>query len=215
MRAILGLLLVGGLIALAPIRAVGQGRLVGVKAGVNFATMGGSDLDVFETACSCNVSSRTAFAVGGFMSFQLGQVLRLQPELLYVGKGTAFDISGQALEIRTTYIEIPVLLVVAPRVQGTIHPSLFGGGAVAVKIGCSLAGGGSSTSCSNATFNVKSLDYGLILGAGLGYSVGRGELLLDARYNLGLADFIDENPTPALKYRGLALMAGYSFRIGR
>lgn len=216
MRAICAVLLASGVLSvMGPVAASGQGRLVGVKAGVNFATMGGADLNEFETACSCNAATRTAFDVGGFVSFDLSPVLKLRPELHYVGKGTKLEIAGTTLSINTSYVEIPVLLVVAPRVAGAIHPSLFGGGALALKAGCSLSGGGSSTGCGSVGFDVKSLDYGVVFGAGLGYAMGSGEILFDVRYNLGLADFLDTSPSVALEYRGLAVTAGYSFRIGR
>lgn len=216
MQAILRLLVVGSALGVTTaVTASGQGHLVGIRGGVNIAKMGGADLNAFESACACTTGSRTALDVAGFMRFDLGGVLKLQPEVHYVGKGTKFDLAGTAVEIRTAYVEVPVLLVVAPRIQGPLHPTIFGGGALAVKVGCSLAGGGASLACNNSSVSlpVKSTDYGLVFGVGLGYAMGAGELLLDGRYNLGFSDFLDTNPTPALKYRGVAVTAGYSFRI--
>lgn len=216
MRAILRLLLVSGVLGVTgAVAAHGQGHVVGFRGGVNFATMGGADLNAFETACACNVTTRSALTVGGFVTFDLGRVVKLQPELQYIGKGTRFDVAGTPVSIRVTYVELPVLLVVAPRIQGPLHPSVFGGPALALKAGCSLEGGGVSASCGSVQFPVKSLDYGLVFGAGLGYAMGRGELLLDGRYGLGFSKFLDTNPSPELKHRGVAVTAGYSFRLGR
>lgn len=216
MRTILGILLLSSAMSpLAPVAASGQGLRVGVKGGVNLATMGGSDASNFETACSCNITTRTALAVGGFVSFDLGRIVKLQPELYYIGKGTKIEVSGVAATIEISYLEVPVLLVVAPRVQGTIHPSFFAGGELGVKVGCSLAASGASVSCSSASFPTKSVDYGLVFGAGLGFPLGSGEALIDGRYDLGLAKFLDTNPSLSLKHRGIAILAGYSFRVGR
>ncbi|HEY6109542.1 MAG TPA: porin family protein [Gemmatimonadales bacterium] len=216
MRSTVGILLLSSaLSAVGPVTANSQGLRVGVKGGVNLATWGGSDVSLFETACGCNNTTRTGVAVGGFVSFDLSRIVRLQPELYYMGKGTKIELAGVAASINVSYLELPVLLVVAPRVQGTIHPSFFGGGALGVKVGCSISGGGASVSCSNASFPTKSLDYGLVFGGGLGFALGKGEALIDGRYNLGLAKVLDTNPTLSLSHRGLAILAGYSFRVGR
>jgi outer membrane protein with beta-barrel domain len=216
MRAIVGILLLSGAMSAAGSAVVsGQGLRAGVKGGVNLATWGGSDVGLFEAACSCNNTTRTAFVAGGFVSFDLGRVVRLQPELYYIGKGTKIEVSGAAATINVSYLEVPVLLVVAPRVQGTIHPTIFGGGALGVKVGCSLSASGASVSCSSASFPTKSLDYGFVFGGGLGFALGSGEALIDGRFNLGLAKVLDTNPSLSLNHRGLAIMAGYSFRIGR
>ena len=40
-----------------------------------------------------------------------------------------------------------------------------------------------------------------------------GTLLL-SRDDLGLAKFLDTNPSLSLSHRGIAILAGYSFRVG-
>lgn len=216
MRTISGILWLSGVMALVvPVTARGQGLRVGVKGGVNLATMGGSDASTFETACGCNITTRTAVVLGGFASFDLGRIVKLQPELYYIGKGTKIDVAGVAATIEVSYLELPLLLVVAPRVQGTIHPSFFAGGELGVKVGCSLAASGASVSCSSASFPTKSVDYGIVFGAGLGFPLASGEALIDGRYDLGLSKFLDTNPSVSLSHRGIAILVGYSFRIGR
>jgi outer membrane protein with beta-barrel domain len=216
MRSTVGILLLSSaLSAVGAVTAKSQGLRVGVKAGVNLATMGGSDASAFETACSCNITTRTAIAAGGFVSFDLGRTVRLQPELYYIGKGTKIEVTGVAATIEVSYLELPVLLVVAPRVQGTIRPSFFAGGELGVRVGCSLAASGASVSCSSASFDTKSFDYGIVFGAGLGFPLGSGEALIDGRYDLGLAKFLDTTPSLSLSHRGITILAGYSFRVGR
>lgn len=86
---------------------------------------------------------------------------------------------------------------------------------VGVKASCSLAAGGASVSCSGASFDTESLDYGIVFGAGLGFPLGSGEALIDGHYEPGLAKVLDTAPSLSLNHRGLVILGGYSFRIAR
>lgn len=198
-----------------PREVSGQRLRLGIRGGLSLATWGGADVNDFETATGISVTNRTGVTAGGLVSFPLGGLVSLQPELLYVGKGAKFESGGSSATVNMAYAEVPVLLVISPGVQGSVRPSIFAGGAIAFKLSCSLSGGGTSDSCTNQGIDTKGFDYGMVFGVGLGFSVGTGELQLDGRYDLGLGKIDNSSPPDAISNRGIVLTAGYLFRIGR
>lgn len=198
-----------------PHEVTGQRVRLGIRSGLNFATWGGADVNDFEAAIGGSVTTRTGLAAGGLVSFPLGGPISLEPELLYMSKGAKIEISGSSATLNMGYIEVPVLLVMAPRVQGSVRPAILAGGAVAFKLNCTVSGGGTSDSCSNQGLDTRSTDYGVVFGGQLGFGMGTGELQVDIRYNLGLGGVFDATPSVAINNRGLALTAAYLFRSGR
>ncbi|MCX2741244.1 porin family protein [Pontibacter anaerobius] len=75
---------------------------IGIKGGVNFASVHGSEKDKFG-----DVNSHTSFHAGVFAQFGLGNFFSLQPELLYSRKGY----ERQDSVFRMDYLEVPVLAV--------------------------------------------------------------------------------------------------------
>lgn len=80
---------------------------LGVKGGVNFATVTGDDFD--------SPDSRTSFHVGLVGELPLADILSLQVEALYSGQGFKSDIDGGIIggdgkvEYQLDYINVPVL----------------------------------------------------------------------------------------------------------
>lgn len=75
---------------------------IGIKGGVNFASVHGSDKDKFG-----DVNSHTSFHAGIFAQFGLSDFFSLQPELLYSRKG----FERQDSVFRYDYLEVPLLAV--------------------------------------------------------------------------------------------------------
>ncbi len=79
---------------------------VGVKGGVNFATVHG-DVD--------SPDSRTSFHVGVFGEFPVAEIFSLQVEALYSGQGFEYTtprvlgFGGDKVEYQLDYINVPVL----------------------------------------------------------------------------------------------------------
>lgn len=65
----------------------------GVKAGANFATVGGSDVE--------DADELTSYHVGGYANIKLDDQFAIQPEVLVSGQGAG--------EWKPTYINIPVM----------------------------------------------------------------------------------------------------------
>lgn len=76
----------------------------GVKGGVNFATVSGSDVD--------SPDSRTSFHVGLVGEMPIADIFSIQVEALYSGQGFEFDFEGpdgDKAEFQLDYINVPVL----------------------------------------------------------------------------------------------------------
>ncbi|WP_333876419.1 porin family protein [Flavobacterium sp.] len=113
----------------------------------------------------------SGFYVGGLVDFSISEKFHVQPELLYSMEG--------AKDAALNFVRIPVMAkyYVMEGLNLQAGPQ-FG----------FVAGG------DDIKDNVKSLDYGL--GIGAGYELESG-LFFDARYNLGLANISDSDGVDA------------------
>ena len=164
-------------------------------------------------------SSVSDIVFGGFLNYAVTPSFSIQPELLYIKKGVecggAVTIEGLSVgtvnmdlkeRLKLTYLEIPVLAKIKIPVRGKIRPSLFGGPALAIK----LSGKYEYTNLYNEDgtlrnialepkiSNMKSTDFGLVMGADLNIPVGRATLVLDARYTMGLSGQFGTSGTESL-----------------
>jgi len=169
----------------------------GVKAGVTSMTVGGDNV-------SDEIDRRTGFVVGGFVKIDLGGPIGLRPEITYVQKGSSsestiiIDSEGNETQVESTtkldYIELPVLLDVYIPVEGNIAPRIFAGPTVGFNINAEAeteaSGGSSTTDLSDA---VSDTEFGVAFGAGIDIEADFGTVLIDARYQLGLTNILDES----------------------
>lgn len=173
----------------------------GFVGALNVASFGGSD--------ASGVDSKVSFSLGGFARIPMSPLWSFQPELEYAGKGAkASDNSGSG-SVDLSYIEVPLLFRVAPpsTPAGQFYAEV--GPAAAFKIDCSISGssGGisASTSCDNAGLDVKSFDFGGVVGAGYEFPMSGMGLSIGVRYNYGFVELFDGSNT---KNRNLQFVAG-------
>ena len=153
----------------------------GIKAGVNFAKVSGSDEDP---------GRRIGAVAGVFMTVGLGSVFAIQPEVVFSMQGTEFSL-GTA---KADYVQVPLLL--------RIGSSSKAGASVYGLVGPSV---GIWVRDEGFTDDLKRTDVGLVAGAGVTFS----RLLVEARYTAGLTEF--SKGTTAYKHRVWSLMAGLHF----
>lgn len=85
---------------------------IGIKAGTNYANVYDAEGEEFEA------DGKFGFVAGGFMSIPLGNIVGLQPEVLFSQKG--FKAQGRLLGstytlTRTTnFIDVPIYLTIKP-----------------------------------------------------------------------------------------------------
>lgn len=174
----------------------------GVKGGVDFAKLSYSN-----SGGSISSSSTTGFVIGGYATFEMSSGIMLQPELLYVQKGSESSFGSSTTTTNLDYIEIPVLAKYSFSAgSSSFKPYAAAGPYLAFNMNAETEGGGQTTDISD---NVKGTDFGLAgeVGANIsGFNIG-------LRYDLGLTDIDDsgQGGSGSTKNTALFITAGYSF----
>lgn len=177
----------------------------GLLAGVDFATLHGSDLD----NSGANVSSRTGFVGGVSMRLHLARHVGVEFDGLYSQEGAKLSSDGGVATVKLDYIRVPVLLRFTIPTQTSVHPFLAAGPSFGFKIGCKASSGGVSVDCSNSNgLDVKSFDFAGAVAGGVGFRVGTEELSVQARYTYG---FSDVSNSSNIKNKNFAVLAGFAF----
>ena len=156
----------------------------GIKVGINISNFSGSEVGM--------VSARTGFGFGGFLTYNLSPQFAVQPEVLYMQKGTEYDFIA-TMTWAANYFEIPVLAKYTIPTSGNIKPGFFAGPAVALLLGSSIKVEyeGVTELDWDVKDGLKSTDFGLVFGGGVTYQMTSVSLTFDIRYTLGLTKFID------------------------
>jgi len=186
--------------------ALSEGLTLGFMGGLNLANVTGDDVE--------NNEIKLCFGGGAFLNIPFSDLFSVQPELLYMMKGVKFgDDTAPDLDfgVRLSYIDFPVLARVAIPTNGPITPCFLAGPYVGFNTGAEAY---LEDEVIDIKDDLKSTDFGLVIGAGLDYDLGSGSLILDARYCLGLTS-IDDDSTESqdVKNTVISFMLGYGFSI--
>ena len=151
----------------------------GVKAGVNFATLGGDIEDV---------SSRTGFHVGAVGEFMLSEQFSIQPELIYSMQGAKAEYNDGLFDVEETakydYLNLPIMAKYY-LMEGL---SLHAGPQVGFLISSKGEVESDEESFEGDIEDVASIDFGLAGGAEYELPIG---LFFQARYYAGLSNAYD------------------------
>ncbi len=182
----------------------------GIIGGLNLANFSGDDAE--------DSKSKTGFAAGGFVTFNLSEKFAIQPEVLYSTKGSKYESSDLGFQVKATtslnYIDIPVLGVFSPvnNIKFFAGPSInifLNGKSEAEMPGVEAEMPGVielKFSEDIKTKDVKSPEFGLVVGG----AFSSGQLGIGARYSIGLTNQ-PKNSDVDLKNRVIQFMAGFSF----
>ncbi|OOQ56886.1 outer membrane beta-barrel protein [Mucilaginibacter pedocola] len=189
--------------------AFAQVPTAGLKGGLNFAQISGSD----GSGGTSTSGTLTSFSVGAFLEFA-GDGVAIQPGLFYTGKGSKSKTnSGISSSLNLRYLQLPVNFVInVPAGFGKLY---IGAGPYAAyglsgKVESSNNGGTPSTT--NLSFGqysgqLKRMDYGAQGIAGLRFNTG---FLIGVNYDLGLANIVN-NASVKSKNRVLGVSVGVTF----
>lgn len=186
-------------------------RRVGITVGVNSSTIDGTDAQ--------DAKRRTGIMAGVLLVAPVTPIFAIQPELLYTMKGAKFNDAGVTGTLKMNYIEIPVLARFDVSSSSGVRPFFYVGPSISFKASCDLTaefqGRSETTSCDDATAgqtNIKSVDYGAIVGAGLAFDVSGRAFTLGARYDHSLAKISDDSD---IKHRVISVVGTLEFPWGR
>jgi hypothetical protein len=194
---------------------------VGVLGGVNVATLQQTGARSFF---QYDYNTTTRAAAGAMLEFRWGGRLALRLEPMYLGKGSSYLDPGCPClrpvgyvpahnDLRLSYLEMPVLLVVAFRSSAPGAYVVAGPTAGYLMSGTQQSdrGGGAQ----DATMLLRRWDAGLEVGGGVDLSAGRAVAFLEARYGFGLVNVYSFSGDATSHNRGLRVLGGVSYRIGR
>jgi hypothetical protein len=160
--------------------------------------------------------NRARGGAGGLtVEFALSESLFLDARALWVRKGAQVDaigpINAEAL-FKIGYVSLPVLLKL--KGGGQVRPYFGAGPELAFKTSArARASLGSLSEEEDISEDVKSIDFGLALAAGVELPVGRRAVFLEAGYLHGLTN-VDDNPDVDVvdaKNRAIMFLAGFRF----
>lgn len=174
-----------------------QGLAFGVKGGINYVKFSGDDAG--------DAAWKLGFGAGAVVAFDVMNMLAIQGEVLYSMKGSE-DYPAIDGSTDLTYIEIPVLFKYNIPMAGMIAPNLFVGPSVGILMSA-------ESDDVDIKDNTKTIDFGVVFGAGVDFDLGTGKVTLDARYNYGLTSIDDTAAEADVKNGGLSVMVGYLFGI--
>ena len=193
---------------------------IGPKAGINIASWAGDD--TFDDDA---YGSATGLQFGAVAVIPVSDKFAIQPELVYLQKGSQLELDFLGDKITTTttlnYLEIPILA----RITLTEGPTqIFINAGPSIGLGLSgtvKAEAGGQEEEDDIDFDedgISSLDLGLAVCAGVQLEVGPGQLFFDLRYLLGLASLDDSEPEDEqidIFNRGIGASVGFLFPIGQ
>ena len=174
---------------------------VGVIGGASLATVAN------DYGYTTNATYRLGASVGGLAVLPVTRLFSVEPEVLYVQKGSRSNaVPPESMEA-ADYVEVPVLARLEGR-MGLGHGlaqelasrlTLFavGGPEVSVLANCHIDDLDLPHDCNRFAFpqnHYNRVDLGAIGGAGVGIDVGRQRLSLSARYEWGMRRVAPEDP---------------------
>lgn len=185
---------------------------IGVRAGVNIASQD-HDPEIFDTP-----SSIIGLNLGVVYELGVSDLLTIQPELHFIQKGSKYEYDfGTSVEseLKLNYLELAIMARLDLLEFGD-DAGLYVG--VTPTLGYALSGttkttesvGGMSTEVEeDVDFDddgFERLDYGIGLGAGVNF----GNIFIDVRYNLGLANITNVDDF-TINNKGILVGVGYRF----
>lgn len=185
-------------------QAQAKPKTFGIVAGVDFASFNGSDADL---APDFDKHSLTGFAGGFYVTIPVGTSVVIEPEALYVGKGSKYSLTSGTggsgnLNWNLSYIEIPVL--VRYNFQASGGPYFLAGPDVAFNLSCTLSGTGDVETALSELGVSDCVDIGAVLGGAgtdansvtfggvLGLGFQRDKFGLEARYEFDFSNAFKE-----------------------
>ena len=189
---------------------------IGLVAGLNMTKFSGDGLGPTD--------NRNGFVGGLTLVTPFTPVFSTQLDLLYAMKGMKSLSSNPAnyAVFKLDYLEIPVMLRADLPLASPVKPFAFTGPVIDFQVSCSgdeVTGGKTiSATCkeiesafsSGAKF--QKLDYGWVLGGGLGFDYHNRRISVGARYELGLRSVLTGGSS---KNRALSLMASVEAPLPR
>ncbi len=212
------IVLLAWVIALPAIAQIG----VGVRVGGNLAKVAVTDEDGESVDEDVNYSF--GLVGGGLIELSISDKFAIQPELLYSQHGFAVDMTffdeEFSVKTRFNYLQVPILAKIKfgsePVGFHVMAGPYAGYGVGDITVSTEMDGEKEEETASWEDTELKRVDFGVAAGLGVSISAGPGRIGLDARYQLGLANMIEEpSGSEKLSNRNLQFSLCYIIPLGK
>jgi opacity protein-like surface antigen len=187
-------------------------------AGGGIKLMGGLSMDNLNLSEALPAEAKKTAKIGfmGGLGYESGGMIAFEMDLLYRPGGAVLKAVDPAnkekITISGTAISLPIMLKV--RFMPGTTPYILAGGEIGYllnqKVVATAADG--TTTEEDVTDHVNRIVYGLVFGGGVELQAGGMNLLLEARYLLGLSNLIkDADPGATMKPTALTIILGVKF----
>ena len=180
----------------------------GIKGGINVSEF---DFKSDLTTNPAEIDSKTGYTLGAVLEIGLTENIYLQPEAMFIQKGSELSILNEDNQVNLNYLDIPILLKIKLINANLFNLNLLGG----PTFGFALNG---ETEQNGQTVDIrlgddyKRFDLGLTGGGGIGINLGSIGVFGDVRYLFGVNN-IDEVEDTEIKNKGLNFSVGLMFRL--
>lgn len=168
----------------------------GLKAGANFYTFGGDEVE------NEDLNSKFGLHIGGLVNFSVSEKFKVQPEIVFSIQGSKQTDGTDELNWNFNYLNIPIMA------QFYVSNGFFleTGPQIGFNLKAEIKDEESGTTF-DLDDEIKSTDISWGLGAGYKTASGFG---FGARYNLGLSSIAEESDVD-IKNRGFQVGVFYLF----
>ena len=187
-------------------------------AAVDLGIKGGVSLSSYQWTGEDPSSRLTSPVFGVFFTLNLNRTFAIQPEVYYLTHGGTelweLDTTTYKYVDRYNYIHVPILAKVRLMPDKKLTPIIFAGPAMGVLLSAHYKYFVDDVEEYDEDIKayLKKTNFSIVFGAGVEYKMDKYMLILDIRYDLGLANIDGSNdPTDTLKTRALMFMVGVGF----
>lgn len=187
----------------------------GIKAGANIARYHVSKDEYANQSQAPNANTKTSLFYGAFVNIPIGGMLRFQPELVFSQQGSKINekigANSFSYEEDLYYVNFPLLI----QLHGQKGFFAEAGPQLGFLTKARTQGKTNISTTENTDIKFMRDKFDLALSAGVGYLTRVG-LGINARYNFGLANVVEENGSNAnnqgeLKNRVVQIGLHYHF----
>ena len=180
----------------------------GIKVGTNV-----SEYSFKEQGTTIPQETINGFTLGAVLEIGLSDNIFIQPEAMFVQKGSQFQVLNEDNKFNVNYLDIPILLKIKLINSNLFNINLLGGPSFGLALNGEETTGNETIDINFGGENgLKRFDLGINAGGGVGINLGSIGVFGDIRYLFGVSDISDTN-NREIKNKGLNISVGLMFRL--
>jgi hypothetical protein len=182
--------------------------------GFSIGPKGGVSISRYRGSGHSSIGDRTGAVIGGFANISFLRVFSIQPEIFFSERGGASDnIDNSTSDYKLSYMEVPILFKLRLPIDRTFFPHVFIGPDIAYRLysnSTTTDANGNSVDIKDA--NLRRLDTGGVLGAGLDVQSSKIFFTIDGRYGFSF-NTLGDGANLNVNHRSFVVLAGIGFRF--